>query len=86
MMCARKAEIECRRRGEDRRKEDKGPPEGWTERRRSVERRLPVVEEMTIPHSLWQEYFASYVGGLIAREAGNIDGDELLTPQPSSLR
>ena len=36
-----------RRAGEDRRNEDKGPPAGWSERRRSVERRKPEVHEIT---------------------------------------
>ena len=35
----------------DRRDVDLGPPSGWRERRRSVERRLPEVEE--IPFSDW---------------------------------
>jgi len=34
-----------RRSGDDRRNEDRGPPSGWSERRRSVERRLPTVLE-----------------------------------------
>lgn len=36
-----------RRASEDRRNEDKGPPAGWSERRRSVERRKPEVQEIT---------------------------------------
>ena len=36
---------------DDRRDRDVGPPEGWRERRRSVERRLPEVEE--VPFSDW---------------------------------
>lgn len=31
----------------DRRTHDAGPPQGWKERRRTVERRLPEVTEMT---------------------------------------
>jgi hypothetical protein len=30
-----------------RRSEDKGPPSGWTERRRAVERRKPEVRELS---------------------------------------
>lgn len=37
-----------RRQQPDRRKEDLGPPPGWSERRRRVERRLPEVEELEI--------------------------------------
>ena len=36
-----------RRAGEDRRSEDKGPPVGWSERRRTVERRRPEVREIS---------------------------------------
>lgn len=36
-----------RKAGEDRRREDKGPPSGWSERRRSVERRKPDVQEIS---------------------------------------
>ncbi len=36
-----------RRAGEDRRNEDKGPPAGWSERRRAVERRRPEVREIS---------------------------------------
>lgn len=31
----------------DRRTEDKGPPSGWAERRRTVERRKPEVQEIS---------------------------------------
>ncbi|HEX6736255.1 MAG TPA: hypothetical protein VF096_15710 [Azonexus sp.] len=40
-----------KRGGDDRRGEDQGPPDGWRERRRSVERRYPDVHE--IPFSEW---------------------------------
>lgn len=40
-----------KRKGKDRRTDDQGPPDGWRERRKSVERRLPEVEE--IPFSEW---------------------------------
>lgn len=36
------------RSGQDRRKKDKGPPEGWKERRRNPERRMPEVEEISV--------------------------------------
>jgi len=36
-----------RRALEDRRKEDKGPPSGWSERRHTVERRKPEVREIS---------------------------------------
>lgn len=36
------------RTGLDRRKRDVGPPAGWKERRRTPERRMPEVEEISI--------------------------------------
>lgn len=36
-----------RRSGDDRRVEEKGPPSGWSERRRAVERRKPQVREIS---------------------------------------
>lgn len=63
-MSTTKTHPECRRRGGDRRKNDAGPPAGWAERRRSVERRLPEVVELPMPLSHWQEYLAAYVAQL----------------------
>ncbi|KAB2928769.1 MAG: hypothetical protein F9K30_00015 [Dechloromonas sp.] len=40
-----------KRAGADRRRSELGPPDGWRERRRSVERRQPEVRE--IPFSEW---------------------------------
>lgn len=39
------------RSGDDRRTAELGPPAGWLERRKTVERRLPEVKE--IPFSEW---------------------------------
>ncbi len=55
---------EDRRIRKDRRQQDKGPPQGWRDRRRSVERRLPTVEEDPISHREWQEYLAFYLAVL----------------------
>lgn len=33
--------------GNDRRDRESGPPEGWRDRRRGVERRLPLVREIS---------------------------------------
>lgn len=43
----------------DRRDREIGPPGGWRERRRTVERRLPVVVE--VPFSDWLAQFRGYV-------------------------
>ncbi len=47
-----------RRGGADRRKRDVGPPKGWTERRRTVERRIPEIELVEISDTDWAKYFA----------------------------
>ena len=47
-----------RRLGEDRRNADVGPPKGWRERRRTVERRYPEVHE--IAFSEWISIMRTY--------------------------
>ncbi len=42
------------RSGFDRRERELGPPNGWRDRRRTVERRTPEVQE--IPFSEWLSY------------------------------
>ena len=42
---------------EDRRIEDAGPPPGWRDRRKGVERRIPVTEEVDVTDSQWATYF-----------------------------
>ena len=42
---------------EDRRIEDVGPPPGWRDRRKGVERRIPVTEEVDVTDSQWATYF-----------------------------
>lgn len=46
-----------KRRGDDRRQNEYGPPNGWRERRKSVERRVPEVHE--IPFSEWLSHLPS---------------------------
>jgi len=41
--------------GDDRRIHENGPPNGWRERRKSVERRLPEVRE--VPFSEWLKHW-----------------------------
>jgi hypothetical protein len=36
-----------KRKSDDRRDSEIGPPEGWRDRRRGVERRLPLVQEIS---------------------------------------
>jgi hypothetical protein len=41
----------------DRREEDIGPPSGWRDRRRHVERRIPQTEEVEVSDEEWVLYF-----------------------------
>ena len=50
-----------RRLNEDRRDEELGPPIGWHDRRRSVERRLPSVEEGKIALHEWYIRLADFL-------------------------
>jgi len=43
----------------DRRDDDRGPPSGWKERRRTAERRIPSVEETDMSETEWLSYFGS---------------------------
>lgn len=43
----------------DRREIDVGPPVGWSDRRKSVERRLPAAEEAEISAEDFTKYFGS---------------------------
>ena len=42
---------------EDRRIEDVGPPDGWRDRRRHVERRIPTAQEVEVSAEEWEAYF-----------------------------
>jgi hypothetical protein len=46
----------------ERRQLESGPPSGWAERRRRVERRLPVAEEAEVSAEDWEKFFGN-VGG-----------------------
>jgi hypothetical protein len=58
-----------RRAQSDRRQRDVGPPDGWGERRRRTERRLPAAEEAAMS----ADEFARLFGAAIARSATNDD-------------
>ena len=47
----------------DRRMEDIGPPAGWSERRKRVERRIPVTAEVEVSDEEWEQYFGATVRG-----------------------
>lgn len=58
-----------RRSLEDRRNKDFGPPVGWRERRRAVERRLPELVEGAISHSEWEEQWHAFRARLASKQA-----------------
>jgi hypothetical protein len=43
----------------DRRQDELGPPTGWAERRRRVERRLPTAEETEVSDADWALFFGT---------------------------
>lgn len=49
------------RRLADRRQGDYGPPCGWRERRRNVERRMPIVREDEITQTEWFRRMATFL-------------------------
>ena len=51
--------TEERRKTGDRRKRDIGPPEGWLERRKSAERRLPKAEESELSDDEFAQLFGA---------------------------
>lgn len=60
MKAERHTPTEERRNSKDRRAQDMGPPKGWTDRRRSVERRLPLVEHDVISLGEWRVFFNAF--------------------------
>lgn len=48
-----------RRSKHDRRQLDLGPPNGWLDRRRATERRLPEIAEQEVSDDEWMLYFGS---------------------------
>lgn len=51
--------VDKRKSHEDRRKLDIGPPKGWLERRKRVERRIPEAAEIEVSETEWALYFGS---------------------------
>lgn len=45
----------------DRRQRDMGPPQGFAERRISVERRQPEVHEVQMTDSQWNQLFGAHL-------------------------
>lgn len=43
----------------DRRQDELGPPEGWKDRRRRTERRMPEISEFVVSEAEWLSYFGA---------------------------
>jgi hypothetical protein len=56
------------RRTHDRRSDESGPPMGWRDRRRNVERRLPTVVEDEISLKEWFRRVAAYLAKKSAKK------------------
>ena len=51
--------VDKRRAHSDRRVDDIGPPSGWLDRRKRVERRIPETLEIEVSEADWALYFTS---------------------------
>ncbi|WP_265944898.1 hypothetical protein [Dechloromonas sp. A34] len=49
----------------DRRQEELGPPQGWKDRRRRTERRMPEINEYVVSESEWLSYFGAVRSALV---------------------
>jgi hypothetical protein len=81
----REASVGERRKKADRRQDELGPPNGWRDRRRAVERRLPLVEEDAMQLSDWLQQFETFKTVLsksfLAAESAESDGAPEPRPQ-----
>ena len=62
-----------RRTHHERRGEELGPPNGWRERRLSVERRLPVVQENIVSEAEWFRRLARFITKKRAMEKAELE-------------
>ena len=69
------------RRNHDRRSDESGPPMGWRERRRNVERRLPTVVEDEISLREWFKRVAAYLAKKSKEKAATCNAGEFLENQ-----
>ena len=69
------------RRTHDRRSDESGPPMGWRDRRRNVERRLPTVVEDEISLKEWFRRVAAYLAKKSAGKATPRNNDDILNRQ-----
>ena len=64
---------EYKERQPDRRILESGPPAGWAERRRRVERRLPIAEEAEVSAEDWERFFGAAAAAPPARHKVTFD-------------
>lgn len=57
----------------DRRVKDIGPPPGCHERRKRAERRLPAVDEASLSHDEFEQYFGAAKAAGTVNKLGNAD-------------
>jgi len=62
-----------RRKHRERRGEELGPPNGWRERRQSVERRLPVVHENVVSEAEWFRRLTRFITKKRALEKAELE-------------
>lgn len=67
-----------RRHLHDQRIEDIGPPNGWRERRRTAERRMPTVVEDALTVEEWFRHFAVFLCRVKAERAARQEEMERL--------
>ena len=71
-----------RRNRDERRTQELGPPSGWRNRRRSVERRLPEIREIPMPAAEFIAILRSTQEAL--RRAASEDLEAEAGPEPSA--
>ena len=62
-----------RERQAERRQLEAGPPSGWAERRRRVERRLPIAGEAEVSAEEWEKFFGAAGGAMPDRNVITFD-------------
>lgn len=72
------------RSADDRRSDETGPPLGWRERRRSVERRMPSVKEDEISREEWVKHMACFIAQRRAEKAAMEKAFESLAAEVGS--
>lgn len=70
---------DSRKNSSERRADDLGPPSGWKDRRRTVERRMPQVEEVEMSET---EFFSLLVANKRKTRESEAGEPECASPSP----